>query len=82
MLKTLLGLAPDAFARRLRILRPVLPDFVDRLTLRRLRVGASSVDLGFRRSKSGRVTVKVLRVEGKLDVQVLTQAYAYSSKKK
>ena len=39
MLESLLGLVPNAFENRLQILRPVLPQFVDSLELRRLRVG-------------------------------------------
>ena len=39
MVETLLGLVPDAFEKRLRIVRPTLPDFVHDLELRDLRVG-------------------------------------------
>jgi glycogen debranching enzyme len=39
MLQSLLGLVPKAFENRLQILRPVLPDFVQSLELRRLRGG-------------------------------------------
>jgi glycogen debranching enzyme len=69
LLKTLLGLVPDGFAGELRIVRPVLPGFVDRLELHGLRVGTGSADLAFRREKSGRLAVRVLRADGKLDVR-------------
>lgn len=69
MLTTLLGLEPDAFAKRLRVVRPLLPEFVNRLELRNLAVGAANIDLRFRRSAS-HVLVDILRVEGDLDVSV------------
>jgi hypothetical protein len=65
----LLGLLPEAFEKRLRIRRPLLPDFLDRLELRRLHVGEALVDLAFRRGTQG-VHVDVVKQEGDLDVQV------------
>jgi glycogen debranching enzyme len=69
LLTTLLGLLPEAFEKRLRIRRPLLPDFLDRLELRRLHVGEALVDLAFRRGTQG-VHVDVVKQEGDLDVQV------------
>lgn len=69
LLTTLLGLMPDAFEKRLRIDRPLLPDFLDRLELRRLHVGGAVVDLAFRRKPQG-VDVDVVKLQGELDVQV------------
>jgi glycogen debranching enzyme len=69
MLTTLLGLEPDAFGKRLRVVRPLLPEFVNRLEIRKLTVGAANVDLRFRRSASN-VVVDILRVDGDLDVSV------------
>ncbi len=69
MLTTLLGLEPDAFGRRLRIVRPLLPDFVERLDVLRLAVGAATVDLRFVRT-SRDVTVEILRLDGELEVSV------------
>jgi glycogen debranching enzyme len=68
LLATLLGLEPDAFAWRLRIVRPMLPDFIDRLHVRGLRVGAARADLAFTRA-DGRLAVDV-QVDGDLDVVV------------
>jgi glycogen debranching enzyme len=68
MLKTLLGVVPDGFAGRLRIIRPVLPDFVDRVELRRLSVGRACVDVVFERTASGRITTRVSRVQGRLEI--------------
>jgi len=69
LLTTLLGLEPDGFGKRLRIVRPLLPKGVDNLTISRLRVGGASADLAFRRGKAD-VDVEVLHVDGTLDVQV------------
>jgi glycogen debranching enzyme len=70
LLTTALGLEPEAFARRLRIVRPLLPKTVDDLDVRRLRVGDSRTDLRFRRGEGERVDVEVLSVDGDLDVVV------------
>ena len=63
----LLGLTPEASERRLRIIRPILPDFVDRLEVQRLQGGRARVTLRFERLSEG-VAVNVLKVEGALDV--------------
>jgi glycogen debranching enzyme len=70
LVRTLLGLTADAFEHRLRIIRPVLPDFVHHLEVRRLRVGEGSVDLRFERTANGKAAVEVLRLDGRLDVVV------------
>jgi glycogen debranching enzyme len=67
LLETLLGLVPEAFEHRLRIVRPLLPAFVDWLEIRQLRVGSASVDLRLARA-GDEVATEVLRVEGDLDV--------------
>jgi glycogen debranching enzyme len=69
MFKSLLGLVPEAFDRRLRIARPVLPPFVNQVEIRRLRVGGSIVDLKFERT-SDSIAVKVLKSDGPLEVIV------------
>ena len=66
---TLLGVAPDAFAKRLHIVRPLLPKVLDRLDLRNLEVGQASVDLHFQRGEQG-IHVDVTKVDGELDIQV------------
>jgi glycogen debranching enzyme len=70
LLTALLGLEPDGFAKRLRVVRPVLPDGADELELRGLRVGAARADLRFERGGGPRATVRVLKVEGPLDIVV------------
>lgn len=67
MLASLLGLEPDGFSRRLRIVRPALPDGVDRLDLAGVRVGTASVDLRFERC-GGAVEWRVRRCDGELDI--------------
>ena len=69
ILANLLGLEPEGFDKRLHIVRPLLPYGLDRLTVRRLRVGKATVDLDFQRDAHG-ARVEVLKVEGELEVQV------------
>lgn len=69
MLASLLGLVPNAFENHLQVLRPVLPDFVQSLELRRLRVGKSTVDLRFNRSSDGNLAVDVMKVHGDLNIE-------------
>jgi len=70
LLQGLLGLTPEAFDGRLRVVRPVPPDGVDRVELRRLRVGEARVDLRFTRQEGAGVAVAVLKQQGRLDVVV------------
>ncbi|WP_437300277.1 glycogen debranching N-terminal domain-containing protein [Sorangium sp. So ce426] len=70
MLASLLGLEPEGFERRLRVVRPVLPRLVRRATVRGLTVADGRVDLDLRRAGGDRVEVDVLRVEGNIDVVV------------
>ena len=70
MLATLLGLDPCAFEHRLRVVRPVLPLDVGRVTLRRLRVGPAEADLEFTRTAGGRADGRVLKTQGRLDVEI------------
>jgi glycogen debranching enzyme len=67
LLTTLLGLEPDGFEKRLRIVRPLLPTGLDRVTVSGLRVGEASVDLAFRRGPAG-IDAEVVSLRGELDV--------------
>jgi glycogen debranching enzyme len=69
MLESMLGLMPDAFAKQLRVIRPVLPDPIDSLEVHGLRIGAAITALRFDRI-SGGLTVHILAVDGPLDVIV------------
>ncbi|MFT3775688.1 MAG: glycogen debranching N-terminal domain-containing protein [Minicystis sp.] len=70
MIERLLGLSPEAFDNRLRVVRPVLPPAIETLDLRGLRVGTATVDLAFTRLPDGRAEARVTRCDGPLDVQV------------
>lgn len=70
LITTLLGLKPEAFAARLRIVRPLLPDIVGYLELHGLRVGRARVDLSFERTVGGTIAVSPLRIDGDLEVVV------------
>jgi glycogen debranching enzyme len=74
LLVTLLGLEPEGFEKRLRIVNPVFPDFVNRIEIHQLRVGAACIDLKFERVADG-VEVKVLRDDGKLDLVIGAPTY-------
>ena len=67
VLTSILGLVPDAPARRLYVVRPRLPFWLDFVRLSRLRVGDATVDLIFRRRGVGTVT-EVIGRSGELDV--------------
>jgi glycogen debranching enzyme len=69
-----LGLVPDALAGRLRVRRPTLPGWVDRVEVAGLCVGDSTVDLLFERSASGGVALTDARIEG--DVEVVLEISA------
>ena len=65
-----LGLVPDAFNKRLKIVRPSLPDFINQVELRHLRVGNGSVDLRFERKRDGSLQAHVGQITGDLKVEV------------
>jgi len=60
---------PDAFAKKLRIVRPLLSPSVNRLDVRRLAVGDATIDLRIRRA-AHEIAVDVLAVNGDLEVIV------------
>ena len=65
----ILGLEPDAFSKRLAIIRPTLPENVHRAEIQGLRVGAAHVDLVLERRNEG-VGVRVNSIDGELKVEV------------
>jgi glycogen debranching enzyme len=69
MMTSMLGLAPEAGADRLRVVRPVLPDFIAWVELKGLQVGRNRVDLRFERAARG-VAVRVQRKDRPLDIVV------------
>ncbi|HEX5438329.1 MAG TPA: glycogen debranching N-terminal domain-containing protein [Gemmatimonadaceae bacterium] len=74
LVAALLGLEPEAFEHRLRIVRPMLPHSVEWIELHHLRVGQARAAIRFQRSGKG-VSVQVLDVQGELEIEV-EQAHA------
>ena len=60
MLQALLGLEPDGFANRLRVVRPMLPADVDRLEIEGIRLAGGRVALRFERGPDASVTVEAV----------------------
>lgn len=69
MLVSMLGLHPDALHGRLDIRRPHLPDWLQWVAVRHLRVGGAEVDLRYERSDR-QTLVAVERKRGELTVRV------------
>jgi glycogen debranching enzyme len=70
LLTSVLGLVPEAFERRLRVVRPRLPSFIGHVALHGLRVGAATVDLTFERGDDQQTVATVIQVNGDLDVRI------------
>jgi hypothetical protein len=69
--QTFLGLVPDALGNRLQIVNPHLPDFINLVELKHLRVGKSAIDVRFQRRQDGSLEAEVLRVTGDLSVEIV-----------
>jgi glycogen debranching enzyme len=70
LIQAALGLEFDTDASEIRLRNPRLPAFLDEVTVRNLRLGASSVDLALRRHNED-VSVQVLRKEGSIRVSAV-----------
>ncbi|OGA78391.1 MAG: hypothetical protein A3G81_05030 [Betaproteobacteria bacterium RIFCSPLOWO2_12_FULL_65_14] len=70
LLQACLGLEIDAASATVILRRPRLPQFLDWLSVRGLRIGESTLDLMFRRHDSS-VAVNLVRREGDAEVDVL-----------
>jgi glycogen debranching enzyme len=70
LIQACLGLEIDAASSTVILRRPSLPQFLDWLTVRDLRVGESCIDLMFRRHEAS-VAVNLLRREGDAEVEVM-----------
>jgi glycogen debranching enzyme len=68
LLKACLGLELSVDDDEVRLNDPVLPDFLDDVTLRSVRVGSSRLDLRLERHDYGSVTLHVLRRRGSAQV--------------
>lgn len=69
MLQTVLGLEPRALEGELHIVSPSLPDGLQQVTVRGLRVGSGSIDLRYQRSEDGTL-VAVLGRRGEIEVTI------------
>jgi glycogen debranching enzyme len=69
LVQACLGLEVDAASETVRLRQPRLPGFLESLVVRRLSVGASKLDLMFRRQDSS-VAVTLLSREGSAEVEV------------
>jgi len=72
LLTALLGVHADAFNNRLRVLRPILPNGVNELEFRRIKIGGHTVDLHFERTGDGRVNVDA-RKQGNVEIDINQQ---------
>ena len=70
LLDACLGLQVHASERRVVLSRPFLPEFLEKVTIRRLRIGDATVDLSFIGHHEN-VEVNLLRRQGSLDVVIL-----------
>jgi glycogen debranching enzyme len=70
LLQACLGLEVDAASSTVILRRPRLPQFLDWLSVRGLRIGESTLDLMFRRHDTS-VAVNLVRREGDAEVEVL-----------
>jgi glycogen debranching enzyme len=68
MTQAILGLCPDAPARKLTIVRPHLPYWLESVRVNALRVGSAEVDLRYRR-RAGETRVEVTDIRGDLRVE-------------
>jgi glycogen debranching enzyme len=69
LLRTMIGLRADASSRTLQLDRPILPQWLSRLTLRGLRVGDATVDLLLHRWR-GTTSAEVLERTGDVAVSI------------
>jgi len=63
MLTALLGIRPSAPSKEVHIVNPMLPEWLDLLQIRNLRIGGSRVGLDFTR-KGDRTYCNVVDIEG------------------
>jgi glycogen debranching enzyme len=63
-----LGVAADGLERRLRIRRPSLPHWLDRVEVNGLRIAGAEVDLVFERTGGAGVALADVRIRGDLEV--------------
>ncbi|OGI00826.1 MAG: hypothetical protein A2Y25_05750 [Candidatus Melainabacteria bacterium GWF2_37_15] len=67
LIKSMLNIEPDAQAKKLRILNPQLPDWLNFLEIKNITVGDASVGIEFRKTSRGLV-IDVFDKKGTLDI--------------
>ena len=67
LLKWGLGLSPDALEKRLRVVRPSLPRWLERVDVTGLEIGSARIDLRFERAGE-QVTLADARIDGDVEV--------------
>jgi glycogen debranching enzyme len=77
LVESMLGVTFEPAQRRIRLVRPALPDFVGDITVRNLSVGGASVDFTLRR-RGARVSLHVLRAAKDLEVRLDNRGSAAS----
>jgi hypothetical protein len=70
LLQAILGIKIDAVASRLCFVRPILPEYLDEILIKNVKVGTGSVDL-LSRPRGRCATIEIERREGA--VEVLTE---------
>jgi glycogen debranching enzyme len=71
MLQASLGLEFDVARNEIRLRNPCLPPFLEEVTLSNLRLGDSSADLAVQREADGRVSLRVSRKSGTVQIGLL-----------
>ena len=67
LLKWGLGLSPDAMEKRLRVVRPSLPRWLQRVDVTGLEIAGARIDLRFERA-GDQVTLADARIDGDVEV--------------
>lgn len=70
VLQSLLGLEVDGEAKRVAFVRPLVPSWLERVTLRRLPVGRTAVDIALERASAGVVELRVLANPGAAKIEL------------
>ena len=78
LIQAILGMKIDAAASRLSFVRPVLPEFLDEIQIKNLKVGTGSVDLRIHR-RARYATVEIERREGSVEVSTKPDAASFIS---
>jgi hypothetical protein len=63
-----LGIEQDPFANLIRFRNLTLPAFVERVVLRGLKAGSSSVDLSVQRHGDDKISLQILEARGDIEV--------------